>query len=85
VKSLTHGTLVHIFCAVSTLVALWAGTDVLPIQGIGVTQRPLVARIADAGIIQMTQETCPRVGQREQKESMYHLGKSFPSIKEGAL
>lgn len=49
-----HGTLIHIFCAVCPFVALWAGADVLPIQGVGVTQRPLVARIADAGIIQMT-------------------------------
>lgn len=53
-----HGTLIHILCAIGPLVALWAGANVLPIQGVGITQRPLVARIADAGIIQMTQETC---------------------------
>lgn len=53
-----HGTLINIFCAVSPFVALWAGANVLPIQGVGVTQCPLVARIADAGIIQVTQKTC---------------------------
>lgn len=53
-----HGTLIYIFCAVGPLVALWAGTNILPIQGVGITQRPLVARVANAGIIQMTQETC---------------------------
>lgn len=52
-----HSTLIHIFCAVSALVALWAGANVLPIQGVGVTQRPLVTRVADTGIIQMAQET----------------------------
>lgn len=53
-----HCTLIHVFCAVGPLVALGAGANVLPIQGVGVTQRPLVARVANAGIIQMTQETC---------------------------
>lgn len=60
-QTLTHSTLIHVFCAVSTLVALWAGANVLPIQGVGVTQRPLVTRVADTGIIQMAQETCLRV------------------------
>lgn len=50
---LTHGTLIHIFCTVSPFVALWAGADILPIQGVGITQCPLVARIADACIIQV--------------------------------
>lgn len=53
-----HGTLIDVFCAVSALVALWAGANVLPIQGVGVTQRPLVTRVADTGIVQVTQETC---------------------------
>lgn len=53
-----HSTLIHVFCAVSALVALWAGANVLPIQGVGITQRPLVTRVADTGIIQMTQEPC---------------------------
>lgn len=52
-----HSTLIHVFCAVSALVALWAGANVLPVQGVGVTQRPLVTRVADTGIIQMAQET----------------------------
>lgn len=56
-QALTHSTLIHVFCAVSALVALWAGANVLPIQGVGITQRPLVTRVADTGIIQMTQET----------------------------
>lgn len=51
---LTHGALIHVFCAVSPFVALWAGADILPVQGVGITQCPLVARIADACIIQMT-------------------------------
>lgn len=55
---LTHGALIHVFCAVGPFVALWAGANILAVQGVGVTQRPLVARIADACIIQMTQETC---------------------------
>lgn len=53
-----HGTLIHVFCAVGPLVALGAGANILPVQGVGVTQRPLVARVANAGIIQMTKETC---------------------------
>lgn len=53
-----HGTLIHVFCTVSPFVALWAGANILSIQGVGITQCPLVARIADACIIQMTQETC---------------------------
>lgn len=53
-----HGALIHVFCAVSPFVALWAGADILPVQGVGITQCPLVARIADACIIQMTQESC---------------------------
>lgn len=52
-----HGTFVHIFCTVSTFVARWAGANILPVQRVGVTQCPLVARVADACIIQMTQET----------------------------
>lgn len=53
-----HGTLIYVLCAVGPLVALWAGANVLAIQGVGITQCPLVTRVADAGIIQMTQETC---------------------------
>lgn len=52
-----HGTFIHIISAGSPLVALWTGADVLPIQGVGVTQRPLVARVANARIIQVTQKT----------------------------
>lgn len=51
---LTHGALIHIFCAVSPFVALWAGANVLPVQRVGVTQCPLVAWIADACVIQVT-------------------------------
>lgn len=57
-----HGALIHVFCAVSPFVALWAGADILPVQGVGITQCPLVARIADACIIQMTQESCLSLG-----------------------
>lgn len=53
-----HGALIHVFCTVGPFVALWAGANVLPIQGVGITQCPLVAGIADACIIQVTQETC---------------------------
>lgn len=53
-----HSTFIHIFCAVSAFVALGAGANILPVQGVGITQCPLMARIADACIIQMTQETC---------------------------
>lgn len=49
-----HGALIHIFCAVSPFVALWAGANVLPVQRVGVTQCPLVAWIADACVIQVT-------------------------------
>lgn len=53
-----HGTLIYIFCTVSPFVALGAGANILPIQWVGITQCPLVARIADACIIQVTQKTC---------------------------
>lgn len=51
---LTHGTLIHIFRTVTAFVALWAGANILSIQRVGVAQRPLVAGVADARIIQMT-------------------------------
>lgn len=54
VRELTHGAFVHVFRTVSPFVALRAGANILPIEGVGVTQCPLVARIANAGIIQMT-------------------------------
>lgn len=49
-----HGTLIHIFCTITPFVALWAGANILSIQRVGVTQRPLVAGVADARVIQMT-------------------------------
>lgn len=49
-----HGTLIHIFRTVTAFVALWAGANILSIQRVGVAQRPLVAGVADARIIQMT-------------------------------
>lgn len=49
-----HSTLIHIFCTISPFEALRAGANILPVQGVGITQCPLVARIADACIIQMT-------------------------------
>lgn len=48
-----HGALIHVFCTVGPFIALGAGANVLPVQRVGVTQRSLVARIADACIIQM--------------------------------
>lgn len=49
-----HGTLIHIFCTVTPLVALRAGANILSIQRVGITQRPLVAGVANARVIQMT-------------------------------
>lgn len=52
-----HGTFIHVIGAGGPLVALWTGADVLPVQGVGVTQCSLVAWVADACIIQVTQKT----------------------------
>lgn len=52
-RELTHGALIHVFSTVGPFVALGAGANVLPVQRVGITQRSLVARIADARIIQM--------------------------------
>lgn len=49
-----HGTFIHILCTISPFVALGTGANILSIQRVGVTECPLVARIADARIIQMT-------------------------------
>lgn len=49
-----HGTFIHILRTISPFVALWTGANILPIQRVGVTECPLVARIADACVIQMT-------------------------------
>lgn len=48
-----HGAFIHVFSTVGPFVALGAGANVLPVQRVGVTQSSLVARIADACIIQM--------------------------------
>lgn len=79
-QGLTHSTLIHVFCAVSALIALWTGANVLPIQGVGITQRPLVTRVADTGIIQVTKETCFGIEQ-ENTHTKSLLEKCFFSIK----
>lgn len=53
----TNGTLVHVLVAGSAHEASGTGADGAPVQGVGVTHGALVTRVADARVVQVTQQT----------------------------
>lgn len=54
----SKGALINVQVAGRSCVARWTGTNCLAIYWVGVTIRPLLAWIADAGIIKVAQQAC---------------------------
>lgn len=54
----TQRALVNIQITGSTHVARRAGTEVISTDGVGVTVGALLTRVADAGVVQLAQQTC---------------------------
>lgn len=55
--SFTQRALVNIQITGSTHVARRAGTEVISTDGVGVTVGALLTRVADAGVVQLAQQT----------------------------
>lgn len=58
ISKLTKGTLVYVQVAGRACVAGRTGADCLAVDWIGVTVGALLAGVADAGVIEVAQQTC---------------------------
>lgn len=61
----TQRALVHILIAGSAEVSRGAGTEVASADGVGVAVGAFLTRVTDAGIVQLAQQTCSRVGEED--------------------
>lgn len=55
--SFTQRALVNILITGSSEVSRWAGTEVISADGVGVTVGALLTRVADAGVVQLAQQS----------------------------
>lgn len=55
---LTNGTLIHVLVASTSYKASGTGANGTTIKRVGVTHGAFIARVTDAGIIQVAQQTC---------------------------
>lgn len=58
---LTNGTLIHVLVASTSYKASGTGANGTTIKRVGVTHGAFIARVTDAGIIQVAQQTCGEI------------------------